>query len=162
MVEKQIRQFIQTSSILFVSILVLTFLTGAGIQKKIVQKSILFPQSMETIHAEVADTPEKRSRGLMFRSFLSDKEAMIFCFDETSFLDFWMFNTSIPLTIIFLNDQKKIVDIQDMRPCRELDPGLCMTYRSREPAKYAIELNRGFDKKYGIKIGDKVTIKNYK
>jgi uncharacterized protein len=162
MVTKQFRRFIQIASTLLVSFFILAFPTYAGIPKKYIQKSILFPQSMVTVRAEVADTSEKRSQGLMLRSFLSDKEAMIFCFNESSYLEFWMFNTSIPLTIIFLNNQKKIVDIQDMRPCREMNPDLCITYRSREPAKYAIELNQGFDRKYGIKVGHKVIIKKHK
>jgi uncharacterized protein len=161
MVEKQFRRFIQISSTFLVSFFILTLPTRAEILKEISQKPILFPQSRVTVHAEVADTSEKRSQGLMFRSFLGDKEAMIFCFNESSYLEFWMFNTSIPLTIVFLNNQKKIVDIQDMRPCRELNPDLCMTYRSREPAKYAIELNQGFDRKYGIKVGHKVIFKKY-
>jgi uncharacterized membrane protein (UPF0127 family) len=92
----------------------------------------------------------------MFRSSLGDKEAMIFFFDVASYQEFWMYNTLVPLTIIFLDSHKKVVDIQDMQPCREINPDLCMVYRSHLPAKYAIETNQGFAKKFGIKVGQTV------
>lgn len=133
-----------------------SFLSYAGSAKDSPYVELLFPQSGISVRAEIADSPEKRAQGLMFRSSLGDKEAMIFIFDKAAYQEFWMFRTLIPLTIIFLDNHKKIVDIQDMQPCRELNPDLCMVYRSHFPAKYAIETNQGFNRKFGIKTGQKV------
>jgi uncharacterized membrane protein (UPF0127 family) len=108
--------------------------------------------------AEKADSAEKRSRGLMYRTSLSEKDAMIFYFDESAYHTFWMYNTRIPLTVIFLDDRLKIVDMKSMSPCLEKNADLCPTYTSRGLARYAIEVNQGFVGKYNIRIGDSVTI----
>jgi uncharacterized protein len=121
-----------------------------------VRTQIEFKRAAVTVTAEIADSSEKRARGLMFRTSLGEKEAMVFVFDEVSALGFWMHNTLIPLSIIFLDTEMRIVDIQDMQPCREKVPGRCIVYTSRRPAKYAIETRYGFPKKFGIKTGDQV------
>ncbi len=119
---------------------------------------IVFQPKGTTLMAERADSPELRARGLMFRTSLGKNKGMIFCFDEAALQTFWMYNTKIPLTIIFLNERLEIVDIQDMEPCSHRDAQQCMTYTSRQAAKYAIEVNRGFPKRHGIRIGGQVTI----
>jgi uncharacterized protein len=119
---------------------------------------IVFKPGGVTVLAEKADSPQKRSQGLMNRASLGQKEGMIFNFEENGYQTFWMYNTRVPLTIIFLNDRLKIVDIQDMQPCVQSNPDLCRTYTSRGVARYAIEVNQGFAEKHGIKIGDQVII----
>jgi uncharacterized membrane protein (UPF0127 family) len=119
---------------------------------------IVFEPSKVAVTAERADSPEKRARGLMYRTSLGDKEAMIFYFERPAYHSFWMYNTRIPLTVVFLNDGFTIVDIKDMAPCAEKDPGSCPSYAPRSPAKYAIEVNQGFAERYGITIGDRVKV----
>ena len=122
------------------------------------RQRILFLPSGFSVLAEKADTPDARGRGLMHRRTLGDQEAMIFCFEESSRLSFWMYQTLIPLTIIFLDDTLKIVDMQRMEPCRSKDAGACPVYTSREPARYAIEVNQDFVGKHLIRIGDRVEL----
>lgn len=125
---------------------------------KTTRQRIVFRPGGVTVLAEKADSPEKRAQGLMNRPSLGQKEGMIFHFEESGYQTFWMYNTKIPLTIIFLNDRLKIVDIQDMYPCMQNNPDLCRTYTSRGAARYAIEVNQGFGEKYGLKIGDQAII----
>lgn len=99
---------------------------------------------------EVADTPLFRARGLMFRKTLLPAHGMLFVFPEETRLTFWMKNTSIPLTIMFVNSKGYIIDIRDLVPFSE-EP-----VASLLPAKYAIEVNRGLCNRYSIKSGMKV------
>ena len=125
---------------------------------KTVWERITFKPAGVWVLAERADSPEKRSRGLMFRSSLRERDAMIFYFDEAAYQTFWMFNTRIPLTVIFLDDGLRVVDMKNMAPCPEKNAELCPTYTSQGLARYAIEVNQGFVGKYDIKVGDRVTI----
>lgn len=103
---------------------------------------------------EVADTPEKRMTGLMFRKSIPDDYGMLFVFESESVQAMWMKNTLISLDIVFLNTQRQVVDIhRNVPPCRR-DP--CESYVSRRPAKYALELKGRHAEKLNIEIGDLV------
>ncbi|HLD57827.1 MAG TPA: DUF192 domain-containing protein [archaeon] len=105
---------------------------------------------------EVADTPIKRAVGLMNRTSLSDKSGMLFIFDQEGIQGFWMKSTLIPLDMIFISTDQKIVNIQSQaQPCKVLD---CQTYSSIKPAKYVVEINGGLADKLGIVEGQKVKL----
>ena len=87
----------------------------------------------------------------MFRERLGKDEGMLFVYDREEFLTFWMKNTPLPLSIAFLDQKGKIVDIQDMEPFS------LKTHDSIHPAKYALEMNQGWFKKNGIRVGDVVS-----
>ncbi|MBS3093128.1 DUF192 domain-containing protein [Candidatus Pacearchaeota archaeon] len=104
----------------------------------------------QTFILEKAIIEKEKSRGLMYKT-LEDNEGMIFIFDNEQSRSFWMKNTLIPLDIIFLDKNNKIVDIKEnFQPCRE-DP--CESYQSK-PAMYVIELNAGTIEKLEIRNGD--------
>jgi uncharacterized protein len=105
------------------------------------------------IHAEIADTEEKRGRGLMFRKSMKSGSGMIFVFPYERPLDFWMKDTYIPLSIAFLSSSGKIVRTCDMKP---LD--ISVTYPSIIPAQYAIEVNMGWFRKNNISEGCRVIL----
>jgi uncharacterized membrane protein (UPF0127 family) len=94
----------------------------------------------------------------MYRTSLGKREAMLFSFEESARQTFWMYHTRMPLTVIFLDDGLKIVDMQNMAPCPGEDPGACPVYTSRVNARHAIEVNQGFVEKYRIKVGSHVAI----
>ncbi|MCS7173447.1 MAG: DUF192 domain-containing protein [Armatimonadetes bacterium] len=103
------------------------------------------------VQVEVADTPESRARGLMFRTHLPEDHGMLFLFESPQRLAFWMKNTLIPLSIAFMDPRWRIVDIQDMdlpRPGGEIP-----IYVSRAEAQYALEVNQGFFARHGITVG---------
>lgn len=106
----------------------------------------------KTITVEIADSDEKRARGLMFRKSLPENQGMLFVFDSERELSFWMKNTLIPLSIGFFDKDKKLVDVQEMEPAiaAEMFP---RTYKSRKPAMYALEMEKGWFTRNGIKEG---------
>ncbi|HJU03941.1 MAG TPA: DUF192 domain-containing protein, partial [Nitrospiraceae bacterium] len=86
------------------------------------------------IRAELADTAEKRGRGLMFRESLAKDHGMLFTFSEPQHWTFWMKNTRIPLDIIWMDDKKKIVHVERNVPtCSRTDDG-CPQYQPNERA----------------------------
>jgi len=108
-----------------------------------------------TISAEVADTSEERSVGLMNRVTLDSNSGMLFVFPEEKRHSFWMKNTLIPLDMIFVSKDLEIVDIISTTPCLE-DP--CEIYEPKTDALFVIEVNEGFSEAKGLKIGQKVNI----
>ncbi len=101
---------------------------------------------------EVADSEEARIRGLMFRESIPDNYGMLFVFDEENIRSFWMKNTLTYLDIIYLNKNKRIVDMYiNVPPCKN-DP--CKNYISAEPAKYVLELKGNRVKDLNLKKGD--------
>jgi uncharacterized membrane protein (UPF0127 family) len=97
---------------------------------------------------EVAATPGSRGRGLMFRKELPEDRGMLFVFPEEKVLEFWMRNTDIPLSIAFADASGRIVRIADMEPHSEA------LVSSGAPARYALEVNRGWYAKHGVADGD--------
>jgi uncharacterized protein len=106
----------------------------------------------QTLNVEIADTPLRRERGLMFRTSLDDKSGMLFIFDFEQPLAFWMKNTLIPLAIAYIDKDRKIVDIQEMVPAvmGQIQPP---SYPSKKPAMYALEMPKGWFARKGVKIG---------
>lgn len=110
----------------------------------------------KTIQVEIAKTQEQHALGLMYRKSLNQDSGMFFIFEESRILSFWMKNTFIPLSIAYIDESLRIVDIQDMSPVTSVlvqDPP---SYVSKKPARYALEVNQGFYKKHGILVGDLV------
>src|SRR5262249_17509733 len=68
------------------------------------------------ITAELAADDPMRMRGLMFRESLAANHGMLFVFDSKSVQCMWMRNTLIPLSVAFLDDEGRIVNIEDMKP----------------------------------------------
>jgi uncharacterized protein len=112
-------------------------------------------QGSVIVDARKAETPEQRSRGLMFRESLEEDEGMVFLFFEEVTSPFYMKNTSIPLSIAFFDKEGTIVEILDMEPCEE-DP--CPLYRPDSPYEGALEVNQGAFERWGVEEGDRVTV----
>lgn len=102
------------------------------------------------VRAEVADTEEARMTGLMFRDSLPENRGMLFVYQREERSAMWMKNTYVPLSVAFIDRRGVILNIEDMEPLT-LD-----SHASAGPAKYALEMNRGWFKKRGIRKGDKV------
>jgi uncharacterized membrane protein (UPF0127 family) len=100
--------------------------------------------------AEVANTPEAREQGLMYRKHLRGNHGMLFVFPESGVHALWMKNTSVPLSTAFLDEQGVIINIDDMTPFSEEQ------HHSAAPAKFALEMPIGWFSKREIKPGAKV------
>jgi uncharacterized membrane protein (UPF0127 family) len=100
---------------------------------------------------EVADTPAKRELGLQYRKELAADRGMIFLFPAPSVQSFWMKNTPLPLDMIFIGSDRKIVGIVEQTVPFSLDP------RSvGRPSQFVLEINGGLSKRLGIGAGDAV------
>jgi len=115
------------------------FLTEAG-DKKVVP-------------VEIAREDAHRSRGLMYRKSLPEAEGMLFVFEESRELSFWMHNTCIPLDMIFVSADGTIVGIEENTPT--LNDG---NFSSGCKARYVIEMNAGWARKNGVQAGQRVKL----
>jgi uncharacterized protein len=102
---------------------------------------------MHLIRAEVAADYGSRMRGLMFRESMPVNAGMLFIFDEAGAQCMWMKNTLIPLSVAFIDDAGSIINIADMEPHSE------RSHCAARPARYALEMNRGWFARRGIKPG---------
>ena len=104
-----------------------------------------------TFNVEVAKTIEERRTGLMYRKKLLNNEGMLFIFPREKIIQLWMKNTYIPLDVIFISENKVIVDIKkNMEKLSET------IVKSKVKSRYALEFNAGLINKLNIEIGDKV------
>ena len=104
-----------------------------------------------TFNVEVAKTIEERRIGLMYRKKLLNNEGMLFIFPREKIIQLWMKNTYIPLDVIFISENKVIVDIKkNMEKLSET------IVESKVKSRYALEFNAGLINKLDIEIGDKV------
>jgi uncharacterized membrane protein (UPF0127 family) len=87
---------------------------------------------------QIADNNERRLQGLMYRESLADNEGMLFVYPKTGNYRFWMKNTLIPLTVIWMDEQTEIVDIKLLQPCKEVN---CPIYAAPRSSRYVIELS---------------------
>ncbi len=104
----------------------------------------------QKVIAEVAATPEQRSTGLMYRFSLKPDHGMIFVFESAEQQAFWMKNTYIPLSIAFIGGDGRILNVADMAPQDE------RTHWSNGPARYALEMRKGWFAEHRISAGDRV------
>ncbi len=116
------------------------------------QVTILTQSGREVaFQVEVADTPATRTMGLQYRKELATDRGMIFLFPSEAPQSFWMKNTPIPLDMIFINREKRIVGIVEQTVPFSLD--------SRSvgvPSQFVLEINGGLVKRHGLRAGDSV------
>lgn len=85
-----------------------------------------------------ATTVEQWRRGLMDKQKLSTRGGMLFVYPDARERTFWMKNTTLPLTLLFFDDNRTLLNIVDARPCRS-DP--CPKYLSAGKAQFVLEIN---------------------
>lgn len=105
---------------------------------------------MHRLDVQLAQTPEQRQIGLMWRKDMPVHEGMLFVFEQASTQCFWMRNTLIPLTAAFVEDDGTIVNLADMQP--KSDDSHC----SSKPVRFVLEMNQGWFAKRQIKPGFKL------
>ncbi len=100
---------------------------------------------------EVATTPQQMEQGLMFRPSLAPDAGMLFDYGRPSMAMMWMKNTLIPLDMLFVDAEGRIINIHERAV-----PGSLATIAAAAPARAVIELNGGTAARLGIRPGDKV------
>ncbi len=102
---------------------------------------------MHLVKAEVAINDEERAMGLMYRREMGPNEGMVFRFPNPKQVCMWMKNTLLPLSVAFVDDDGKIINIEDMQPETEV------AHCSKRAARYALEMNQGWFRKKNVKSG---------
>jgi uncharacterized protein len=100
---------------------------------------------------ELATTPEQMAQGLMFRKSLAEDAGMLFDYGRPEPASFWMKNTLIPLDMIFIGADGRIVNIHERAVPLSLD-----AINSAGPVRAILEVNGGTASRLGIKPGDRV------
>lgn len=105
---------------------------------------------MHRIQAEVAQTPTQQMIGLMHRQTMAANEGMLFVYEQPQVHCFWMRNTLLPLSIAFIDDDGRIVNVLDMQPLTE------DSHCAARPVRFALEMNQGWFAKRGLKAGSRL------
>ena len=106
--------------------------------------------SFHRIDAEVAADQQNRMQGLMNRRSMATNQGMLFVFTHPDRHCMWMRNTLLPLSVAFLDEQGRILNIEDMKPQTENN------HCASSPARFALEMNQGWFVSKGIKVGQRI------
>lgn len=106
---------------------------------------------MVTLDIELAESDYERETGLMHRESMLEKQGMLFIQNEIRVQNFYMKNTQIPLDLIYIDENLKIVSFQEnAKPFDE------SSLSSQVPAKYVLEVNAGLSEKWLLEVGDSI------
>ena len=137
-----------------VGILLSVVLTGAATAASalpLVTLSIETQRGSRAFTVELATDPQSQKQGLMYRRQLAPDAGMLFDFQETVMLSFWMKNTILPLDIIFIRSDGTISSVAPDAVPLSLAP-----ITSVEPVRAVLEINGGRARELGIRAGDRV------
>ena len=133
-----------------VLLLVVLFMPPATAQQ-LEPLAIISGNDRHAFAVEIADTPEKRARGLMFRRSMPADQGMLFDFERDDIISMWMRNTYISLDMLFIRNDGTITHIVE-----HTEPLSERTISSRAPVRSVLELNAGTSARLGIAVGDRV------
>ena len=108
---------------------------------------------VKELEIEIADNEYETQTGLMYRKSMAENRGMLFIFPDSRERFFYMKNTEIPLDLIYIGEDLKIVSFQEnAQPFKET------SLPSQVPAKYVLEINGGLSEKWGLDVGDSISI----
>ena len=122
-------------------------------------RDTLFDTSKEAVingkvfRLEIADNEEGRSQALTGRESLDQNSAMLLVFDAEEFQTYWMKDMIIPIDIVSLDGNRKVVDITSMQPQPQIPDFALRTHKTLFPARYALAMNAGRAAEAGITVG---------
>lgn len=132
---------------LLASVVALTTVASAQAQQLQKFQTTTLNAGLYVIKAEIAATEAQREQGLMFRQSLGANEGMVFVFGAPAGVCMWMKNTLIPLSVAFMDEKGKIINIEEMKE-QTLD-----SHCATSPAYYALEMSKNWFKQKHIKPG---------
>lgn len=160
--------FKQLNCILILALGMLTFASCKEDKKIIKQTEVTFKKEGEltvfksdstqvVLDIEIADTDFDIQTGLMYRNIMENNQGMLFIFDDEQPRSFYMKNTRIPLDLIYISKNKKIVSFQkNAKPFDE------SSLPSNAPAKYVLEINAGLVDNWKVNVGDSINFREPK
>lgn len=102
------------------------------------------------IEAEVASTQPSRAQGLMHRKDMPLQRGMLFVFPDVAVHCMWMKNTLLPLSVAFLDESGRILNVAEMKPHSEDN------HCAAKPARFALEMNTGWFAQRGLRSGQAI------
>jgi uncharacterized protein len=103
------------------------------------------------VRVEIADAPDTRERGLMYRQALAPDAGMLFVYPQEVEASFWMRNTFLPLDMIFISENRRVLgSVENAKPLSTDHVGI------DAPSRFVLEVNAGFVQRHGIRAGSPV------
>jgi uncharacterized protein len=138
------------------SLLSLAFLAFAAIgalaeDMRVEEVVVVTKTGRHAFQAEIADTPEQRSKGMMFRTELASGRAMLFDFGKERPIAMWMKNTRVALDMIFIRADGSVVGFK-----KDAVPESTAVISPKFPALAVLETVAGTAERIGLEVGDKV------
>jgi len=135
--------------------LLLVMLSALSLQASAQAPAPSFPHTdlsigMFRVDAEVAASEDLRMHGLMYRKAMPSNAGMVFIFETSQQYCMWMKNTLLPLSVAFIDETGKIINIEDMQPQTE------NSHCAERPARFALEMNKGWFKDKHFKAGTRI------
>lgn len=110
-------------------------------------------------YTEIANNDDLRQKGLSSRENLPSDSAMLFVFNKSGVLNFWMKDMLFPLDLLWINEESKIVHIEkNLLPCSLSCPTYSSPKNPQSFSKYVLEINGGLSEIHNFSIGDTVKI----
>ncbi len=129
----------------------LLFWLQTAVAGSINEVTVITANGQHQFKVELAVTEEARRTGLMHRRHLSSDAGMLFIFPQKGPMSFWMKNTLIPLDMLFLAGDGRIVHLHENAQPHDLTP-----ISSAEEGVAVLEINGGLSRRLGIRTGDRV------
>jgi uncharacterized membrane protein (UPF0127 family) len=112
---------------------------------------VIFPDG-HVVSVEIAADDELRAQGLMFRDHLNPGTGMLFLFNQDDDHAFWMKNTLIPLDMVWIGADQRVVHVKyNVPPCKVEN---CPSYPTGVMSRYVLEVAGGEAQRHGVKAGD--------
>ena len=110
----------------------------------------------QIIKAETAVDTRDMLRGLMFRASLAPGHGMLFVHPVNGNYSYWMYQTYIPLDMIWMDENHRIVELVESAPPCKTVASKCAHFGGHETARFVLELNGGSIRKFGLKKGETI------
>jgi len=142
------------------SVLLLLFVAGCEKKAQSLDDFQTTPLTLpggQVIRVEVATKQADMMRGMMFRESLAPDHGMLFLHGSPGLYQYWMYQVRIPLDILWLDMQRKVVEIApDTPPCPSQSAKECPSIGGHKMAIYVLELPAGAAARFGVRVGDTV------
>lgn len=134
------------------------FLAGCGSNPNVTDEvgltQVTFPNGTR-INAETMRDDIELLKGMMFRESLAANRGMLFVHPDENIYHYWMYQTKIPLDIIWMDHDRRIVEMSlDTPICKSVTAKDCTNFGGNYKSKYVLEVNAGVAAKNGLKVGD--------
>ena len=135
-------------------LILVTFLLLRSVDNTWKQSEVCFEG--HCFEVELAATAKEKEMGLMFRESLNSNKGMLFIYEQPGIYPFWMKNTLVPLDIIWISEDFKVVFInENTQPCLEKE---CVLVEPSRQAKYVLEVKGGTSTRIGLRVGKEVSV----